>query len=90
MVWTLIVSMVPEAMVVGMSDRTTKSASLLVSIEPLDAASECRQTGQIVVDFSAVVTSTLWAGTMMSPARERRVTVASRKRVLLGMAIVAS
>ena len=88
MVWTLIVSMVPEAMVVGVSDRTTKSASLLVSIETLDASSECRQTGQIVVDFSAVVTSALCAGTMMS--RERRVAVASRKRVLLGMAIVAS
>jgi len=90
MVWTLIVSMIPEAMVVGLSDKTTKSASLLVSIEPLDASSECRHASQILIAFSAAITSTLSAGPMMSPERTRRVTVASRKRMLLGRATDAS
>ena len=40
--------------------------------------------------LSAVITSTRWSGPMMSPERERRVTVASSTRIESGNATGAS
>ena len=44
----------------------------------------------MVIDLSAVITSTRRSGPMMSPERERRVTVASRTRMESGKATGAS
>lgn len=44
------------------SDKMTKSTCLPTSIEPFVSCSKCCQAGQIVISFSAVMTSTRCAG----------------------------